>query len=712
MSLIPPLMTFQRIGRAYQLRIRSADDLANVLLLDEPHWMAITAPINTLDIDATFLSLLDGDADGRIRPLEVRLAIEWALEVLADRTGLTEQSDALRPEHINAEAPDGQRIIEACRKIALTTGDQELPVTLAEVRQIKATEESRAVSEMGVVLPEAAKDEQLGQFLRDVIGGVGGEAHPSGEVGVTIGKLNEFLRDARGLLDWQAAGRIPEGQTATEIMPLGEATTAAYAAYRTIADKIDQFFAQCDAVALDPSLRKHFGPQPSELSAADLDDPTALRKAMADAPLAEPNPERTLPLGRAINPVYTEAVARLRQATLAPVLGQGLDTLTATQWQQVTDKLAKHRLWFGSKVGLSLESLGEEKLQQYLEPHYAEQVRQLVEQSRTTAFVLDNIRLVEKVILFQKHLIRFANNYVSFEDLYGHDRRALFDVGELVMDGRRFHLAVRVYDRAEHAKVATTSNIYVLYLQITGKDVTPYEVAVAVTSGGKGNLCVGKRGIFHDSCGNELDARVVQVIENPISLREAMVAPFARFGKAIVGKIESVGASAEKQLDSAGGQVVTQVADAPQAAPTPQQHVAKPPGQGVGGALAGGGIALAAVGSSMAYVSKTLAGLAERWPIILAVIAGAIAAVIVPTIIIAWIRLRGRDLSAILEGSGWGVNARMRLTRGLARFFTERPAYPLSAKGIRRHSLYGLIGVVILLALLYAAWQLLRAAMA
>jgi hypothetical protein len=704
-------MTFQRIGRAYQLRIRNADDLANVLLLDEPHWMAITAPINTLDIDATFLSLLDGDDDGRIRPLEVRQAIEWALEVLTDRTGLAEQSDALRPEHINAEAPDGQRIIEACRKIAMTTGDQELPVTLAEVRQIKATEESRAVSEMGVVLPEATKDVQLAQFLRDVIVGVGGEAHPSGKVGVTVGKLDEFLRDAKGLLDWQAAGRIPEGQTTTDIMPLGEATAPAYAAYRAIGDKIDQFFGQCDAVALDPSLRKHFGAQPAELASADLDDPAALRQVMADAPLAEPNAERTLALGQAINPVYADAMTKLRQATLEPILGQGLDTLTAAQWQQVTDKLAKHRLWAGSKVGKSLEALGGTKLQQYLEPQYAERVRQLVEQSRTTAFVLDNIRLVEKVILFQKHLIRFANNYVSFEDLYGRDRRALFDVGELVMDGRRFHLAVRVYDRAEHAKVATTSNIYVLYLQITGKNVSPYEVAVAVTSGGKGNLCIGKRGIFCDSRGNELDARVVQVIENPISLQEAMVAPFARLGKAIVGKIESVGASAEKQLDSAGGQVVTQVADAPQTTAAPQP-AAKPQGQGVGGALAGGGIALAAVGSSMAYVSKTLAGLAERWPIILAVIAGAIAAVIVPTIIIAWVRLRKRDLSAMLEGSGWGINARMRLTGGLARFFTERPAYPLTAKGIRRHSLYWLIGVVILAAAGYAAWQLIRVAMA
>ena len=47
-----------------------------------------------------------------------------------------------------------------------------------------------------------------------------------------------------------------------------------------------------------------------------------------------------------------------------------------------------------------------------------------------------------------------------------------------------------------------------------------------------------------------------------------------------------------------------------------------------------------------------------------------------PTAIVAILKLRRRDLSAILEGSGWAINARMRLTFKQAHVFTCRPLLP------------------------------------
>ncbi len=572
----PSMMTFARVGRTYQLRIASATDLAHILELDEAHWVAISAPTNTIDIDPVFLKLLDTDHDGRVRPFELRTAIRWLLETLNDHEGITSGSDEVDPRNINADTPDGKRVATACEKIMVRAGDQVAPVTLAEIREIKATEEARAVSEAGVVLAEAADDDETAQFIRDVLATVGGVDHPSGKQGITTETLQQFLTQAEGLLKWQDAGRIPRGHRKTAIMPLGKQTTEAFAAYRAVCEKVDQYFAQCEAMRLDLSLRRHFDPRSSLTAQLDLHQPDDIAKLMRDAPLAEPTDLQTLDLNTGINPAYEKAIAKLREATLVPILGEQITTLTPTTWQQVKDDLAAHLVWVNSKVGAALESLGEAKLKQYLEPQYAESVRTLVEQSCTTAFVLDNIRVVEKLILFQKHMLRFANNYVAFDDLYGKQRRALFDVGEVVMDGRRFNLAVRVYNRKEHAKVASTSNIFVLYLEVTGQDVKPFEVAVAVTSGGQGNLCAGKRGVFHDVTGRELDCRVVQVIDNPISLREAMVAPFVRLGRAIAGKIESVGSSAEKQLDKAGGQVVTEVGDAPGKAHCPRPRKLEP----------------------------------------------------------------------------------------------------------------------------------------
>jgi len=40
------------------------------------------------------------------------------------------------------------------------------------------------------------------------------------------------------------------------------------------------------------------------------------------------------------------------------------------------------------------------------------------------------------------------------------------------------------------------------------------------------------------------------------------------------------------------------------------------------------------------------------------------------------VRLSRRDLSTILEGSGWGLNSRMKLTAQQANHFTRRPERP------------------------------------
>ena len=117
--------------------------------------------------------------------------------------------------------------------------------------------------------------------------------------------------------------------------------------------------------------------------------------------------------------------------------------------------------------------------------------------------------------------------------------------------------------------------------------------------------------------------------------------------------------------------------------------------------LAGGSIAVAALGSSFAFVTKTLAGVGKGH--ILTVIVVALLVVAIPTLIIAWVKLRRRDLSAILEGSGWAINARMRLSRAQSRTFTQRPAYPFGSLEVgprrgRKVLLWAL------LAALLAAW--------
>jgi len=333
-------------------------------------------------------------------------------------------------------------------------------------------------------------------------------------------------------------------------------------------------------------------------------------------------------------------------------------------------------------------------LRRYIQPDLAQATRKLIAESSTTALALDNVRLLEKLILYQSNLMLLVNNFTSFPFLYDADRRAAFEMGTLIMDGRRFNLALKVDNRPRHAELARGSSIYTMYVEIAPKRNAPkYEVVVPVTSGGKGNLAPGKRGIFHDTKGGECDAQVVQIIDNPVSLSEAIVSPFQRLAKGLTGRIEAKNGEAESKLG-------------------PEEQQAEAAGERSGkmataGLLLSGGVAIAALGSSLAYITKTVADL--PWYAIIIGLFAAIAAVVVPTAIVAFIKLRRRDLSAILEGSGWAINERMRVTFRQSRFLTKRPAYPPNSAGLASYRwLKTLIGILALLAIGLFVWGMIK----
>jgi len=697
-------MRFQRFGRSLHLRIANADDLAAACGLEPAHWVATGAPVGAFNADATFLRLLDTDANGRILCFEVVQAVRWLGKVLRDRDGVAAGSTVLRLEAIDTDDDDGRRVHESASKMLASLDAADAgEISLDQVRRIEHAVEATPVSEAGVVLPAAAQDEQIRQFIGDVVATVGGAPHPAAEPGVDRAHLDDFLAQARAHLDWLARGAIGAGEDATAIMPLGPETPMAFEAYAALKGKIDQYFAQCQAVAFDARAAGRLGISDADLEALDFADPPAIAALIRDAPLARARADGVLDFAEPINPYHASALARLREQVLAPVLGPAAaGALSAGDWGKVKQRFADHEAWLADKAGAAVEPLGPETLSRYLDETYRTAVEALIAESTQTAFVLDNIRLTEKCILYQAHLLDLANNFVSFPHLYDPASRAMFETGSLVMDGRRFNLAVSVENRAAHSAVARTGNMFVLYVQVVPPgDAPTFEVAVPVTSGTKGNLCVGKRGVFEDLAGRELDARVVQVIANPISLGEGCVSPFQRLGRLLSGKIEAMTTSAEKKLDATAGAAVDRAKGAPAPKAAPNR------GLMAGGLLMGGGVALAALGSAVAYIGKTLSNV-QNYATILIVIGVAILAVVLPTTIVAMVKLRRRDLSAILEGAGWAINARMRLTRRQGRFFTQRPRLPDGADVAGRWWVPVVWLVVLVAVAAAAAWILSR----
>lgn len=669
---------FQKFGRSYHLRIESVVDLRSALELDEALWVATSAPIGSLRCDEVFLRMLDRDGDGRIRAEDFKQTIEWAFETLSDPLGIEQCSDSLRITSINSSSADGKRIQESIKKIlARLDRAQAGEISLQEIRSVRLEAETNPVSEAGVVLPEAAPPEEgIGEFIEDVISSVGGVPHPSGTTGLDQEKLEEFFRQATEYLDWHRKGALSKGESKSEILPLGDSTEEGFQALSAATEKMEQYFFQCEMLALDEKLGDFLFPTEVELRQTDFADTAQIEKLLREAPLAQPRADRSLDLNGPFNPFYQDAIERLKEKAIYPLFGRQSETLTLNQWKELKATFEPFDKWKKALPQNSVEPLGAAKLEKYLQGNYRTKVETLIARSAGTALQLENIRLAEKLVCCQAYLLELANNFISFPDLYDPQGRALFDMGCLIMDGRKFNLAVGVGNRGEHVKIAESSNIFVLYVEITGgREGKSFEVAVPVTSGGRGNLVVGKRGIFFDETGRQWDARVTHIIENPISLTEAMSAPFRKIGALITGKIEKWTSSADKELGTLTQQSIGQVRQGAPQATTPATAQSTVAGRGVmaGSIMAGGGVAIAAIGSSLGYLTKIVSEYGHN---ILWAVGGAILAVLIPTMVLAILRLRRRDLSAILEGSEWAINARMRLTRDQCRYFTERPPFP------------------------------------
>ena len=261
---------FKRIGRSYHMQIETAEDLANVLDLDEALWVATNAPLSTIHCDPTFLSLLDADQTGRITCREIKQAVRWLLEVLRDHGGIAKPSRALLLSAINTESDEGQIIHKAAQKILARKGKADTGViSLHEVRKIKTDIQAQPVSEAGVVLPQAAENPEIQQFIRDIVDTTGGILHPAGLAGIDAGKLERFRHESRQYLDWLQRGKLPNKRAKTDIMPLGEKTHQTYEVLESVRSKLDQYFAQCEALVLDEQFARQMGWTEAELANLD-----------------------------------------------------------------------------------------------------------------------------------------------------------------------------------------------------------------------------------------------------------------------------------------------------------------------------------------------------------------------------------------------------------------------------------------------------------
>lgn len=296
---------------------------------------------------------------------------------------------------------------------------------------------------------------------------------------------------------------------------------------------------------------------------------------------------------------------------------------------------------------------------------------------------------LEKLLLLCRDYVTLLRNFVSFQDFYAKRAKALlgrgaddespwaiFQAGTLVIDQRACNLCLKVSDMAKHNTQASDSGMFLIYCNCkhhaTGKTM---QIVAAMTVGDIRNLKVGKNALFYDRQGQDWEAEVVKIIDNPISIGQAFWSPYRKLGEWVSGLITKSAAEKEKKSFA---DLTTKLQTTP--ATTPDK-----PAQPAPFDIAKFAGIFAAIGMAIGYIGRFLTDLATGvksialtawWALPVAIIS-LLLVISGPSMVLAWMKLRKRNLAPLLNANGWAINADAIVNVLFGNTLTEKAQYPI-----------------------------------
>ena len=397
-----------------------------------------------------------------------------------------------------------------------------------------------------------------------------------------------------------------------------------------------------------------------------------------DFPLALVAAGKPLPLQGAINPLHAAAIATLNNDAVKPLLGARAE-LTEADWALLQSKLAAFESWNTAMAGVIVEKLGIARIREILAGNAKDNVNVLIAKDKALEPEAASIESVERLTRYVRDLHKLCINFVNFKDLYSGQAPAVFQAGTLYLDQRSCNLCLTVEDAARHASMAGLAGAYLAYCDCVRKGSGEKLSIVAIFSqGGDDNLMLGRNGVFYDRKGRDYDATITKILPNPISLRQAFWSPYKKLARWVEEQVAKRAAAADTavstQLTTTGDAVVNANPAAPGA---PPRKPAFDPS-----VIALLSIALGSLAAAFATFLGFLVGLKlKAWQIPFAAIA-VMLIISGPALVLAFIKLRKRNLGPILDANGKKVNAKASINLPPAPVSRARPNSP---KGLRRY---------------------------
>jgi hypothetical protein len=637
---------FFRAGGFDQVRLESGADLMSLDQLDQKLWVALACPIAGLDFDPRTAALIDTDHDGRIRALELIAAVQWAGGALKNPDTLIRGGDSLHLDAINDGTDHGKQLLASARRILVHLGQPDTaPVTLAQAMDANHVFATALFNGDGVIVPECADDPAIAAVISEIADCMGAVNDRSGKPGIDQERADKFFEACAAFDDWVKLAET----NARLILPAGANTAAAAAAVQAIKPKVDDYFGRCRVAAFDSRTLDVLNRTREEYSQIATHQLSIDASELAEFPLAQVAPNKALPLKTGLNPAHAAAVAALLTVGVQPLLGDRSE-LTETDWAALQGKLAPYETWKAAKAGGAVEKLGIARVRALLAGTARAKVNALIVRDKALEAEAANVADVEKLLRYVRDLHLLCRNFVNFSDLYVAGGPAIFQCGTLYLDQRACFLCLTVEDAGRHASMAGLSGAYLAYCDCVRKGTGEKIGIVAVVSQGDDeNLMVGRNGVFYDRKGRDYDATITKIVASPISLRQAFWAPY----KKLVRTIEEYVARRASTADADNQTQLTTAATTAPTAGTPSKTLFDP-----------SVVALLslAIGSLAAGAATVLAFLG-RVPMALLplVLAGIVLVVSAPSLLLAFIKLRKRNLGPILDANGWAINAKAKI---------------------------------------------------
>jgi hypothetical protein len=660
---------FSRLGGFDQARFETAADLADLENLDLKLWAALACPVKGLEFDERTLALIDTDQDGRVRANEVINAVQWCEDHLKDLGALKSGGDTLPLARINDQSESGKAILASARQILKDLGKPAAEaISLADVADTARIFAETRFNGDGVVPADAAADDATKQVILDVIECLGSRTDRSGKPGVDQDRVDAFFADVARLDAWAAR---PSAEAA--LRPLGDATTAAADVWRAVRAKVDDYFTRCRLAAFDPRVTAAVNRTEEDYLAAVAKDMSVTAQEVAGFPLARVEAGRPLPLAAGLNPAWSAGVAALASSVVTPLVGPGRSTLSESEWTSIRSKFAAHEAWLAEKPSTAVEKLGLARVREIHALGAKPAVDALLAQDKALEKEAAAIVHVEMLVRYHRDLYRLLHNFVNFADFYTPGRKATFQAGTLYLDARACSLCVRVDDAGRHAALAGFAKAYLAYCDCTRPSGEKMTIAAAFTGGDSDYLMVGRNGIFYDRKGRDWDATITRVVENPISVRQAFWSPYKKFVRMIEEFVAKRAAANQAESDARMAAAAETTAHADKVKPPEPKKIDV-------GTVAAIGVAVGAIGTFAAAIFGQVTGLfkLEFWVICLVVV-GLMFAISGPSMLIAWLKLRQRNLGPILDANGWAVNGRVRMNVRFGGSLTEIAKLPPGA---------------------------------